>query len=225
MHLTSSVFARTRMLLPVIVVGLLLGGCSDSAKKRMSLLEQENLDLRSRNQQLELALTDAETQRQLSASEVRALRAENDQLRLSGSQGGGGSTGFEGLAGVNSSVSGGGEVVVDVAGDVLFASGKVDLKSSARQTLDSVASVINDRYSGRVIRIAGHTDSDPIKKSKWKTNERLSAERALAVEEYLAKKGVDAKRMYVAAFGSSNPKSSKKDSRRVEIVIMAGNAS
>ncbi len=219
MHVTPAPTARLRRLLPVLIAGLLLTGCADDAKKRMSLLEQENLDLRSRNEQLELALSDAETQRQLSASEVRALRAENDQLRMSGPATG--SSGFEGISGVNTTVTGGGEVIVDVAGDVLFASGQAKLRASARKTLDEVANVIKDRYSGRVIRIAGHTDSDPIKRSKWKTNERLSAERALAVEEYLVKKGVDARRMYVAAFGSSNPKSTKKDSRRVEIVIMA----
>ena len=76
------------------------------------------------------------------------------------------------------------------------------------------------RYSNRLIRISGHSDSDPIKKSQWKTNERLSAERALTVEEYLANKGVSNDSMYVAAFGSSRPLETKKSSRRVEIVVL-----
>jgi outer membrane protein OmpA-like peptidoglycan-associated protein len=44
----------------------------------------------------------------------------------------------------------------------------------------------------------------------------------MAVESYLAGKGVDQDRMYAAAFGTSNPRASKKESRRVEIVILAG---
>jgi flagellar motor protein MotB len=103
---------------------------------------------------------------------------------------------------------------------VLFDSGKVDLKSSARRSLDRVASVIQSKYPGQQIRIEGYTDSDPIRKSKWRSNEHLSAERALAVEKYLVGKGVDNDRVYSAAFGPANARATKKDSRRVEIVIL-----
>ena len=111
--------------------------------------------------------------------------------------------------------------VVEVAGDVLYASGKADLKSSSKQTLDQIARTILQRYPSNEIRIAGHTDNDPIRKSGWKTNERLAAERALSVEEYLATRGIDKDRMHVASYGPARPKGSKKDSRRVEIVILA----
>jgi len=59
-------------------------------------------------------------------------------------------------------------------------------------------------------------------KDKWKTNERLSGERAMAVEDFLSSKGIPKDRIYFAGFGSDKPKSNKKDSRRVEIVILAG---
>jgi outer membrane protein OmpA-like peptidoglycan-associated protein len=121
---------------------------------------------------------------------------------------------------VQTSVTGGGEVILDIAGDVLFDSGRAVLKGGAKRTLDQIASVLNSQYSGRLIRVAGHTDTDPIRKSKWKTNERLSAERALAVEEYLASRGVAKDRMYVAAYGSAFPRATKAESRRVEIIIM-----
>ena len=100
----------------------------------------------------------------------------------------------------------GADVVVGVAGDVLFDSGKVDLKNSARQTLDQIASVLNTQYAGRSIRVEGYTDTDPIRKSSWKTNERLSAERAMSVEAYLVSKGIDNGRIYSAAFGPAHPR-------------------
>jgi len=203
-------------------------GCeADGAKQRLSLLQQENVELRQKAQQLAVDLDDAERSESSLQSEVRALTAEKAKLAsdLANTQQpplGSPlvSTGFEGIEGVNSSVLDSGEVVLEVAGDVLFSSGKVKLRSSALKSLDRVSNILKTRYAGRLIRIAGHTDTDPIRKSKWGTNERLSAERALAVEEALAKKGVDKNMMYVAAFGAARPKSSKKKSRRVEIVVL-----
>jgi len=110
--------------------------------------------------------------------------------------------------------------VVGVAGDVLFDSGKTELKRSSKSTLDRIAGVIASQYPGRMIRVEGYTDSDPIRKSHWKTNERLSAERAMSVEAYLVSKGVDNDQVYSAAFGPASPKGSKSASRRVEIVIL-----
>lgn len=115
-----------------------------------------------------------------------------------------------------------GDLVVEVAGDVLFDSGSIVLKATAKRTLDQVARRINSDFSGNIVRVEGHTDSDPIKKqkAKYKDNEQLSAERALAVERYLVDKGVSSGQIYSAAFGSAKPKGSKKESRRVEIVIL-----
>jgi chemotaxis protein MotB len=115
-----------------------------------------------------------------------------------------------------------GDLVVEVAGDVLFDSGSVTLKPTAKKTLDQVARRINSDFGGNVVRVEGYTDSDPIKKQKgkYKDNEELSAERALAVERYLVGRGVASSQIYAAAFGPASPKGSKKASRRVEIVIL-----
>lgn len=116
----------------------------------------------------------------------------------------------------------GSDLVVQVAGDVLFDAGSITLKSTAKRTLDRVARVILDRYTSNQIRVEGYTDSDPIKKSKklYESNEELSAKRALAVEKYLVSRGVSSAMIYAAAFGPADPKSTKKASRRVEIVIL-----
>ncbi len=117
-----------------------------------------------------------------------------------------------------------GELIVDIAGDVLFDPGSATLKSSAKKTLDSIASSIKTKYPSNTIRIEGYTDTDPIKKSKWETNERLSGERAMSVEKYLVGKGVDNNKAYFAGFGPSSAQASKNQSRRVQIVILGPGA-
>lgn len=201
---------------------LLLVGCAND-KDSLERLRAENEELRAREAQLQAAMQDTEG-RFLSVEDERArLRAENERLRTqlaerpaTAPRGG---TGFEGIGGTTTRMQGS-DIVVDVAGDVLFASGSVTLRADARQTLDRVAQVLNSRYSGNEIRIAGHTDSDPIRRSQWKTNERLSAERALAVQEYLATRGVGLNRTHIAGFGPSKPRGTKAQSRRVEIIVL-----
>lgn len=212
-----SAFAKTSLLGAMLVVAAFSGGCKKNNGQLDAAL-QENSELRGRIESLEQALRDCDAQKAGLEQQLASMPAvDNSQFNAPG-------TGFEGIGGVDVSYGAGGEIIVGVAGDVLFDSGSVTLKSSSKQTLDRVAGVLNGQYSGNAIRVEGHTDSDPIKKSKWRSNEQLSSERALAVEEYLVSKGVRNNRIYSAAFGSAKPKSSKKDSRRVEIVILGGSA-
>ena len=202
------------------VIGALTTGCSNAERQQLALYEQENMELRSRNDQLEAALRDSESQRSMLEEERMRL---DSQLRTAQQpqRSATGGTGFEGMDGVGVSRRGS-DIVVDVAGDVLFDSGQVTLKPASRQRLDNIASVLNSRYPSAVIRIEGHTDSDPIRRSQWKSNERLGAERAMAVQDYLATKGVAKSRTYIASFGPARPKNTKAASRRVEIVILGG---
>jgi flagellar motor protein MotB len=190
----------------------LLVGCSGVQQADYDLLMDENSELRSR-------LARAEGENGQLRQELSNAQAENEQLRGAGVDPY--ATGFEGMPGVNTSINAQGEVVVAIAGDVLFDSGSVALKPSSKTSLNQIASVLQTRYPGNVVRVEGYTDTDPIRKSKWETNERLSAERALAVEQYLVSNGVENERIYAAAFGPARQKASKKQSRRVEIVILA----
>lgn len=204
--------------------GGLLGGCKTVKKSDYEAAIQENTELRERVAGLQEVVRQANDQIAACEAEKLALAGESAQMRnqlmASGpTRSAGGNTGFENIQGVT--VGGRTDAIsVAVAGDVLFASGSVTLKSTAQASLDRVASVLQSRYSGNLIRVEGYTDSDPIRKSQWKTNERLSAERALAVEAYLVSKGVNPDRIYAAAFGPANPRGSKQDSRRVEIVVL-----
>jgi flagellar motor protein MotB len=114
-----------------------------------------------------------------------------------------------------------GTMTVRVPGDVVFDAGKATVREGAKPTLDKVAAALKKDYSGKEIRVEGHTDSDPIKVSRWKSNQELSVARADAVKKYLVSKGVDANMVEVHGFGSDKPKSNDKAAnRRVEIVVV-----
>lgn len=189
-------------------------GCKNSVKTENDNLKAENKSLRDQLSDRNKALDE-------SNGELRSRDQQLAELRkgMSGAAGTGGSTGFENIPGVNAS-SGAGEVTASVESDLLFDSGKTTLKAAAKKSLDAVASVLNSTYSGSTIRVGGHTDSDPIRKSGFKSNDHLGFERAFAVKEYLISKGVNAKRVYCASYGPNSPKSSKPQSRRVEIVVL-----
>ncbi len=220
-HFTTT-RVRTTALTTLLAIAAGATGCA-TTDDRLVALENENLELRQQNREIDEALREAQTQRALLEGEVRALQAEADRLRIESRSAptmDSGPTGFEGISGVTAANVEGG-VLLDVEGDVLFASGSVTLRQGAKQSLNRVADIIQRQYPDARIRIAGHTDTDPIRKSKWKTNERLSAERAIAVEEYLAERGIDKDDMYVAAFGPAEPRGTKAQSRRVEIFVIA----
>jgi len=200
----------TALLLGVVALGV---GCNKNKAKTNDLVS-ENEELRSRETQLQAALSDAE-------GRIAALTEERDRLNAQLASGGGAQPGGSPFT-IDGATVGtrGSDIVVEVAGDVLFGSGSVTLKNDAKRTLDQIASAIQSKFPGNEIQVAGFTDSDPIKKSKWGSNERLSAERALAVEEYLATRGIAKDRMYVAGYGPAKSKGTKAASRRVEIVIL-----
>lgn len=211
--------ARMRPITTALVLAaaatMTLSGCARNQRLALTDLETENQELRDRNDLVEQALNDAEARN-------GQLQQENTDLRgqlVTGPTGA--LTGFEGAGATVSTRNH--DIVVTVAGDVLFASGSADLRKGAKSTLSQIASVLNSSYSSQMIEIAGHTDSDPMRKTKgkWQDNENLSAQRALAVERFLASRGVDGNRMHVSGFGPSSPRGSKQDSRRVEIIVLA----
>jgi chemotaxis protein MotB len=79
--------------------------------------------------------------------------------------------------------------------------------------------------------VAGHTDDQPISKSKWKDNWELSAQRGLSVLRILTSGGLSSQRTSVRGFGEFRPlepndadKKGNKNNRRVEIFIVGHGA-
>jgi chemotaxis protein MotB len=120
-----------------------------------------------------------------------------------------------------------GQIRFTILNEVLFESGKAELKQSSKATLDSVMDIIQREYASRDITIEGHTDSDPIQKSKWKDNWELSYNRSIAVLYYLMnEKQIVPERLKAVACGESQPivandtNENKRLNRRAVIVVM-----
>jgi OOP family OmpA-OmpF porin len=111
---------------------------------------------------------------------------------------------------------------VNLPSDIFFASGQAILLPDSKKSLAKVASVLKKEYAAKPIRIEGHTDSDPIHKSHWKSNQELSEKRAEAVKDYLVSKGLNSSLVTIEGLGDTKPKSKtdKAKNRRVELVVM-----
>jgi chemotaxis protein MotB len=76
--------------------------------------------------------------------------------------------------------------------------------------------------------VEGHTDSDPIKKSKWESNAALSAARAQAVAACLVKEcDFPGDAVSTTGYGSTRPitdndtREAKARNRRIELVLVS----
>jgi chemotaxis protein MotB len=192
-----------------------LSGCSSDLQKTNVLLSRENEDLRAQMAERNAALAENEAAMRDKDNEIARLQqAEQPYVQQPLAQ----VTGFEEIANISAAYSKG-EVTVIVESDVLFSPGKTSLKTGAKRSLDQVSSVLARSYADQIIRIEGYTDSDPIRKSGYRSNYHLGFERAFAVREYLISHGVDPDRVSVASYGPTQAMATKAASRRVEIVV------
>ena len=201
-----------------MVVVSMMTGCTNWKKKYNALdVEHQNLQGLYENCITSLDSSAAE----LAKSQQRLAEMEK-QLKQGKSAKE--TTGFKGDVKVDPNK---GTITVTLPNSILFSSGKATLKSSTSADLDHIYSVLRERYSGKQVDIVGHTDTDPIRKTKnlWKDNWDLSAGRALTVVRYLVDKGVSSKSIRGVACGQSRPIASnatsagKAKNRRVEIVV------
>jgi outer membrane protein OmpA-like peptidoglycan-associated protein len=104
--------------------------------------------------------------------------------------------------------------------DVLFDTGKADLKPGARERLAKVAGILL-AHPGLNLEIEGHTDSV----GGEEFNQRLSERRAASVRDYLVQMGVDMNAITARGFGKNQPVASnttatgRQLNRRVELVV------
>jgi flagellar motor protein MotB len=172
--------------------------------ERNRALDEVNAELRDRSQELARLERDLVDASQMSNQPTPVVMGADAPYS-------GGSTGFEGIPNVSGRM-GVGEVTASIESDILFDSGKATLKSDAKQALGQIVSVLNATYSGREVRVGGHTDSDPIRKSGYKSNYHLGFERAWAVREFLISRGLTPDRIYLASYGPDEPLGTKQQS-------------
>jgi outer membrane protein OmpA-like peptidoglycan-associated protein len=110
--------------------------------------------------------------------------------------------------------------MVMTLGDVLFDTGRAELKAGASRNMDQLAKFLAEHPERRV-QIDGFTDS--VGTDSY--NEELSQRRANAVREALISRGVEPSRIGTEGYGKEYPVASNNDSggrqlnRRVEVVI------
>lgn len=118
-------------------------------------------------------------------------------------------------------------LVITLADNILFNSGKAKIKEEAYPILDKISNVIKTKAPDKNIGVEGHTDNVPIKYSGWKSNRELSTARANNVYHYLVDVGgLSPDRLTTIGYGQYRPIASndteegRAKNRRVEIVIL-----
>jgi len=198
---------------------MLLSGCTNWEEKYIALdVEHQNLKgLLERERAEKGQLGDRVSQDRQTIEELQRQIAQRRQSP-------GEATGFGKGYDVAFDPSAG-TITVTLPNAILFDPGKATLKKATSTELNHILSVLRSKYPNRQIGVVGHTDSDPIKKSKWKDNWELSAQRALSVLRYMVKGGIAKDKIQAVGRGASTPiasnstASGKAKNRRVEIVV------
>lgn len=111
-------------------------------------------------------------------------------------------------------------LITKLKSDILFDTGKSNLKPEAKSNLDQMASIMK-KYPENVLTIKGFTDNT----GPEAVNEKLSAARADSVKTELMAAGLANNEINTEGLGPENPIASnntpdgRKQNRRVEIVV------
>lgn len=104
--------------------------------------------------------------------------------------------------------------------DLLFATGRADLRPGTTSNLDRLVEFLN-RYPDRNVQIEGHTDN--VGSAEF--NQGLSERRAESVKSYLVRQGIDPRRLTATGLGLYQPiadnatASGRQQNRRVMLII------
>lgn len=115
--------------------------------------------------------------------------------------------------------------------EVLFSKGSSVLGPHGKAQLDQLATTLLEialEIPGEIdwiLRIDGHTDSDPISTARYPSNWELSTDRAISVVKHLIGAGLPANRLVAAGFGQYRPIDKRNDeiakrrNRRIELKL------
>jgi len=118
-----------------------------------------------------------------------------------------------------------GLMLVKLPDNILFDPGKTDLKPAGQEAIKQVTQILAG-IEGRKFQVTGHTDNVPIKSGKFKSNWELSTQRAVEVVKFMAKNGMDEKRLSAAGYADTLPVADngnddgRRQNRRIEIVVV-----
>ncbi len=126
------------------------------------------------------------------------------------------------LEGTGVSVTRSGDMIVlNMPGNITFATGRSEVKADFYDVLDSVALVLEE-YNKTLVEVIGHTDS--VGASEY--NQTLSEQRASSVGRYLQSRGIPDQRVHTYGQGEYMPiagndsATGRQANRRVELALV-----
>jgi len=227
---------KTAWVLGAVVA--LTTGCADSKDRQIEALqEQYQAAMRDKDQcerekaDLEARLGQAQNEATLAARRALELqgRIQDLERQLAAANAAGARDTGPGITRRGDFTESGDFAWVDIGDDILFDSGKAELKSGGKSRIREIVQQIQINYPGRDIWVIGHTDSDPIVKTKniWKDNLDLSMNRARTVALEMMNLGLPKASVIAGGQGENNPKApnattaGKAQNRRVQIVAVS----
>jgi outer membrane protein OmpA-like peptidoglycan-associated protein len=179
------------------------GQAEDERVKLAKARERSRLDARTREADAAHAEADATRVAAADAATAAAQKSEDMQHQIDALQ----ATATE-------------RGIVLTLGDVMFTTGRADLKAGTVSNLDRLVGFLNEN-PGRKIEIEGHTDNVGSEDS----NLGLSQRRADSVKSYLVQQGIEAGRIVSSGKGEHQPvadnesEGGRQRNRRVEVII------
>ena len=184
-----------------------LAGHAEAVQKQLGT-ERETLLIEVRSHEAELAVASADAARreaEIARTQAQIARADAEAMR-------------QRLAALEARQTDRGLVVT--LGDVLFETGRAELKPGAMRSLDELVQVLREN-PGATVAVEGHTDSVGGRDYNY----GLSQRRADAVRGFLLSQGIAPSRITARGLGPDYPVASNGDAagrqqnRRVELVI------
>jgi outer membrane protein OmpA-like peptidoglycan-associated protein len=179
-----------------------LGAARDATSKTREALNQKQNELSQTQQQLQMTAAQAAEQQKKLADLEAKLKDARDTIAK--------------IAAVKDDDRG---MVITLSGEVLFRTGKWDLKAGAMAKLDQIADALRGKEQPMIV--FGFTDNVGTRDA----NMDLSQKRAQSVRDYLAQKGIPSDLITAQGKGPDNPigdntnAEGRAENRRVEIVV------
>lgn len=190
---------------------------SEATSQHQRVLEELAIVKKDAADRLAQAKAETEASQQKAREELDSLRASlNEQLKDNVNRQQVLISQVEGLT------------LIEVGGDILFASGEADLTLEGEAIVRDISAALS-RFADYRIRVEGHTDDRPIGprlKDKFASNWELSVARAAAVVRYMADNlHIEPTRIEAVGHGKHRPladntsKEGRAKNRRVEIAV------
>jgi chemotaxis protein MotB len=127
---------------------------------------------------------------------------------------------------IQTSIDERGLVIRLLTDDLLFNSGRAELRTGALPVLRKISRLLASSRIPNNVRVEGNTDNVPISNSLFRSNWELSAARATAVVQQLLADEVPAGRLAIAGYADQRPvatnatASGRQFNRRVDLVVL-----